>query len=147
MHLTGDIHAITAANNLLAAALDTRMYHESKQSNKSLFNRLCPPDEKDGSRKFSPIMQRRLAKLGINKTNPNELTEEERGRFARLDVDPDSITLNRVLDVCDRSLRQITIGEGKAESFPRTTGFDISVASEVMTALALTTSLADMREK
>lgn len=147
LHLTGDIHAITAANNLLAAALDTRMFHESKQSDKSLFNRLCPADENDGSRQFSPIMLRRLVKLGITKTDPNELTEEERGRFARLDVDPSTITLNRVLDVCDRSLRNITIGESKAEYFPRSTGFDIAVASEVMTALALTTSLADLREK
>jgi len=32
LHLTGDIHAITAANNLLAAAIDTRMFHESTQS-------------------------------------------------------------------------------------------------------------------
>ena len=34
LHLTGDIHAIGAANNLLAAAVETRMYHESKQSDK-----------------------------------------------------------------------------------------------------------------
>lgn len=147
LHLTGDIHAITATNNLLAAALDTRMYHEAHQSAKSLFNRLCPPSEKDGSREFSPIMLRRLAKLGINKTDPNELTEEERHRFSVLDIDPETITLQRVLDVCDRSLRKITIGQGVNEDFPRSTGFDISVASEVMTVLALTTSLADMREK
>lgn len=42
LHLTGDIHAITAANNLLAAAIDTRMYHESRQSDDALFRRLCP---------------------------------------------------------------------------------------------------------
>ena len=77
LHLTGDIHAITAANNLLAAAIDTRMHHESYQSDESLFNRLCPPD-KQGRRKFSPVMLRRLKKLGIDKTDPNELTEEER---------------------------------------------------------------------
>ena len=147
LHMTGDIHAITASHNLLAAALDTRMFHESKQSDASLFNRICPASEKDGSRHFSPIMLRRLRKLGIDKTDPNELTEEERHRFIRLDIDPDTITLNRVLDVCDRSLRKITIGQGTAENFPRSTGFDISVASEVMTVLALTTSLADMREK
>ena len=51
LHLTGDIHAITAANNLLAAAIDTRMFHESSQSRKALFDRLCPP-AKDGSRRF-----------------------------------------------------------------------------------------------
>ena len=42
LHLTGDIHAITAANNLLAAAIDTRMFHEAAQSDEALFNRLCP---------------------------------------------------------------------------------------------------------
>ena len=52
LHLTGDIHAITAANNLLAAAIDTRMYHESRQSDEALFRRLCPP-AKDGSRTFA----------------------------------------------------------------------------------------------
>merc|ERR1711871_519930 len=146
LHLTGDIHAITAANNLLAAAIETRMYHESNQSNKSLFNRLCP-EQKDGSRKFSPIMFNRLKKLGITKTEPNELSEEEKGRFARLDIDPETITWNRVLDVCDRFLRRINSGVGKAEQFPRETGFDISVASEIMAVLALTTSLSDLRER
>src|SRR5260370_41637299 len=42
LHLTGDIHAITAANNLLAAAIDTRMFHEQSQSDEALFDRLCP---------------------------------------------------------------------------------------------------------
>jgi formyltetrahydrofolate synthetase len=42
LHLTGDIHAITAANNLLAAAIDARMYHEARQSDKQLFDRLMP---------------------------------------------------------------------------------------------------------
>lgn len=42
LHLTGDIHAITAANNLLAAAIDARMFHERTQSDAALFNRLCP---------------------------------------------------------------------------------------------------------
>lgn len=101
LHLTGDIHAVTAANNLLAAAIDTRMYHEAHQSDKSLFNRLCPID-KDGKRKFAPVMLRRLRKLGITATNPDDLTEEEKSRFVRLDIDPDSITWQRVLDVCDR---------------------------------------------
>ncbi len=54
-----------------------------------LFNALCPPDKK-GQRKFSPSMLRRLKKLGIDKTDPNDLTPEERVRFARLDIDPDS---------------------------------------------------------
>jgi methylenetetrahydrofolate dehydrogenase (NADP+)/methenyltetrahydrofolate cyclohydrolase/formyltetrahydrofolate synthetase len=63
LHLTGDIHAITAANNLLAAAIDTRMFHELKMSDESLFTRLFPKN-KAGKRFFSPVMLRRLAKLG-----------------------------------------------------------------------------------
>lgn len=39
LHLTGDIHAVTAANNLLAAAIDARMFHESTQSDDALFRR------------------------------------------------------------------------------------------------------------
>jgi methylenetetrahydrofolate dehydrogenase (NADP+) / methenyltetrahydrofolate cyclohydrolase / formyltetrahydrofolate synthetase len=147
LHLTGDIHAITAANNLLAAAIDARMFHESNQTDEKLFNALCPPD-KQGQRSFSPSMLRRLAKLGIDKTDPNELTEEERSRFARLDIDPDAITWRRVVDTNDRFLREITIGEGPEEKGrTRKTGFDITVASEIMAILALTTDLADMRER
>ncbi|MBP7962484.1 MAG: formate--tetrahydrofolate ligase [Caldilineaceae bacterium] len=147
LHLTGDIHAITAANNLLAAAIDARMFHESTQTDKALFSRLCPT-AKDGSSFFSPVMLRRLKKLGIDKTDPKDLTEEEQGRFARLDIDPDSITWRRVTDTNDRFLRGITVGEGPAEKgHERETGFDITVASEIMAILALTTSLEDMRER
>jgi formyltetrahydrofolate synthetase len=147
LHLTGDIHAITAANNLLAAAIDARMFHEKNADDTQLFERLCPPS-KDGSRKFSPVMLRRLNKLGISKTDPNELTPEERSRFARLDIDPETITWRRVLDTNDRMLRQITIGQGPEEKgFTRGTGFDIAVASEIMAILALATDLADMRDR
>lgn len=45
LHLTGDIHAITAANNLLAAAIDARMFHENTQKDEALFNRLCPANK------------------------------------------------------------------------------------------------------
>ncbi len=148
LHLTGDIHAITAANNLLAAAIDARIFHENSQpSDEALFDRLCPP-AKDGSRSFSPSMLRRLKKLGIHKTDPNELTPEEKARFARLDIDRDSITWRRVLDVNDRMLREITIGLGPQEKgYNRRTGFDISVASEIMAILALTSGLEDMRDR
>jgi methylenetetrahydrofolate dehydrogenase (NADP+)/methenyltetrahydrofolate cyclohydrolase/formyltetrahydrofolate synthetase/formate--tetrahydrofolate ligase len=108
LHLTGDIHAITAAHNLVAAALDSRMYHESRQS-----------DEE-------------LAKLGLK----------------RLNIDPYNIQWNRVLDVNDRALRNIVIGlGGSLDGIPRQSGFDITVASEIMAILALTTSLKDMRER
>ncbi|MFQ5921770.1 MAG: formate--tetrahydrofolate ligase [Anaerolineales bacterium] len=147
LHLTGDIHAITAANNLLAAAIDTRMFHESRQSDEALFGRLCPPD-KDRKRRFSPSMLRRLKKLDIDQSDPDKLTDEERSRFVRLDIDPDSITWRRVMDTNDRFLRTITVGQGPEEKgFTRQTGFDITVASEIMAILALTTDLADMRER
>jgi len=113
LHLTGDIHAIGVAHNLVAAALDTRMYHESRQSDAA------------------------LARRGVE----------------RLDIDPQTITWRRVVDVCDRSLRDIRIGLDDDELrdgspspvFPRRTGFDITVASELMAILALATSLRDLR--
>jgi methylenetetrahydrofolate dehydrogenase (NADP+)/methenyltetrahydrofolate cyclohydrolase/formyltetrahydrofolate synthetase len=115
LHLTGDIHAITVAHNLVAAALDTRMYHESRQSDEG------------------------LARRGVK----------------RLDIDPDTVTWNRVVDVCDRSLRRIKVGfnDDKLQDgspspiFPRETGFDITVSSELMAILALTTGLKDLRER
>ena len=115
LHLTGDIHAITVSHNLVAAALDTRLYHESRQT-----------DEQ-------------LARRGLK----------------RLDIDPNTITWRRVVDVCDRALREIQVGfnddklkDGSPSPvFPRATGFDISVASEIMAILALTTSFEDMRER
>ena len=96
LHLTGDNHAVTAANNLLAAMIDNRLL----------------------------------------RGNP-------------LNIDPYSITWRRVLDTNDRALRQIITGlGGKIEGgYVRETGFDITVASEVMAILALTTSLEDMRAR
>ena len=116
LHLTGDIHAITVAHNLVAAALDTRMYHESRQSDAALKGR------------------------GIDR---------------RLDIDPDTITWNRVVDVCDRSLREIVVGfnddkmkDGSPSPiFPRKTGVDITVSSELMAILALASGLRDLRER
>jgi len=157
LHLTGDIHAVTAANNLVAAAIETRMFHEDSQSDDALFRRLCPEEKP-----FSPVMIRRLRKLGIDeKKKPSEFTAEERSAFARLDFDKSTITWQRVLDTCDRHLRSIQVGCGPKEmvkprgteagtpkvQHDRNTGFDITVASEVMAVLALSTSLADLREK
>ncbi len=115
LHLTGDIHAITVAHNLVAAALDTRLYHESRQSDEAL----------------------------------------ERRGIKRIGFDVDTITWNRVVDVCDRSLRSIKVGFNDVKMrdgsdspvFPRSTGFDITVASEFMAILALATSLKDLRER
>jgi len=147
LHLTGDIHAVTASHDLLAAAIDVRILHESSQDDEKLFNAFCPANKK-GERRFSPIMLRRTKKLGIAKTDPNDLTAEEKRRMFRLDIDPASITWNRVIDISDRFLRVIKIGLGPEEKgMVRETGFDISVASEIMAILALTTGLADMRER
>ena len=114
LHLTGDIHAITAAHNLVAAAIDARIFHEDRMNDA------------------------RWAKLGL----------------PRLNIDPYSITWNRVIDVNDRALRNIIIGLGpKADGRPRQTGYDITVASEIMAILALVngedyvSTLRDLRER
>jgi formyltetrahydrofolate synthetase len=148
LHLTGDIHAITAAHNLMAAAIDARMFHEREQpDDEKLANAFCPKD-KQGQRHFAEAHLRRMKRLGIQADNPDQLTPEQKRALFRLDIDPASLTWNRVMDVNDRMLRQITVGQGPEEKgFTRGTGFDITVASEIMAILALTTSLDDMRER
>lgn len=146
LHLTGDIHAITAANNLLAAQLDARMFHEQTQPLDSLYNRLVPRVKE--VRKFSAIQVKRLDKFGISERNPDKLTADEIRHFSLLDIDQSTITWQRVIDTNDRYLRKVTVGQSPTEKgLTRETQFDISVASEIMAVLALTTSLADMRER
>jgi len=158
LHLTGDLHAISIANNLLAAAIDTRMFHEGRQGDSALFRRLT--EMKNGSICFSPVQRRRLRKLDIANADtvaPADLSEADQSRFARLDIDPSTITWNRVVDLNDRALRKIKVGLGPDETTrkgkhfetdaTRETGFDISVASEIMAILALATDLRDMRER
>jgi len=95
LHLTGDIHAISAAHNLIAAMLDAHIYHGNKRH-----------------------------------------------------IDIHNIPWRRVVDLNDRALRHIIIGLGKRfDGVPRQSGYDITVASEIMAILALTTSLRDMRER
>ncbi|XP_040565008.1 uncharacterized protein pug [Lepeophtheirus salmonis] len=151
LHLTGDIHAVTAANNLLAAQIDARMFHEMDQrergrSNaiKGMYSRLVPGKVK----KFSKVQLERLCKLGIEKTDPNDLTEDEREKFSFLNIDPSTITFNRVLDTNDRMLRKITIGQSPTEkNRQRITKFDMTVASEIMAILALAISYEDMKKR
>jgi len=65
-----------------------------------------------------------------------------------LNIDPSSITWRRVVDVSDRFLRNIKIGlGGPQDGFERDSGFDITVASEVMAILALTSGLRDLRKR
>lgn len=109
LHLTGDIHAVGVANNLLAAAIDARIKHEAHASDKA------------------------WAKTGL----------------PRLNIDPESVTWRRVVDVNDAALRSIEIGLGDnwQDGPRRKTGFDITVASEIMAILALSNDAADMRKR
>lgn len=146
LHLTGDIHAVTSAHNLLSAQIDARWFHESTQTDTALYDRLVPSIK--GVRKFSKIQIRRLEKLGIMKSDPDSLTEDERSRFARLDIDPERITWPRVVDLNDRFLRKITIGQSPTEKGrTREASYRISVGSEIMAILALATSVEDMKER
>uniref|UniRef100_A0A2I2Z7U8 formate--tetrahydrofolate ligase n=1 Tax=Gorilla gorilla gorilla TaxID=9595 RepID=A0A2I2Z7U8_GORGO len=146
LHLTGDIHAITVSNNLVAAAIDAQIFHELTQTDKAIFTHLVP--SVNGVRKFSDIHIQRLNRLGIDKTDSTTLIDEEINRFARLDIDPETTAWQRVLNTNDRFLRKITIGQAPTKkSHTQTVHFDISVASEIMAVLALTTSLEDRRER
>ncbi len=114
LHLTGDIHAISVAHNLVAAAIDARWYHEERMSDA------------------------RLAKLGLE----------------RLGIDPHQVAWNRVVDVNDRALRNVVVGlGGSGDGLPRESGFDITVASELMAILALVdgddyaSALRDLRQR
>ncbi len=108
LHLTGDLHAVSAAHNLGAAAVDARIYHEGRWSDSFL--------EKQG--------------------------------LKRLNADPYAVLWRRVMDMNDRSLRNILTGMGNKGDGPlRQGGFDITVASELMAILALASDLKDMRQR
>lgn len=147
LHLTGDIHAVTAANNLLAAAIDTRLlYEETHPDDRQLMGALCRKGP-DGRPVLASCHERRLGRLGIGATEAADLADDQIRSVFRLNLDPDTITWNRVLDVNDRMLRKIQVGLGAEENRPRMTGFDIAVASEVMAVLALSTGMTDMRDR
>lgn len=146
LHLTGDIHAVTAANNLLAAQLDARMFHESQQTDVALYDRLVP--KVNEIRVFSKIQLKRLKQLGIDKTDPNSLTPDEIHKFVRLDINPHNVVLNRVIDTNDRYLRKITIGLSPTEkAVTRDASFSITAASEIMAILALAKNIEDLKER
>ena len=95
LHFTGDLHAITATHNLLAAMVDNHI----QQGN-------------------------------------------------RLQIDPRRVVWNRVVDMNDRALRHAVIGlGGHVNGVPRESGFDITVASEIMAILCLAKSIKDMKER
>jgi len=155
LHMTGDIHAITASHNLFAAAIDTRYYHENTSTVTGIWNRLVPTD-KHGKRCFELSMYARLEKLGLGhkKDNPDSLTEEEIQRFCILDIDPETVTWKRVTDTNDKYLRKVDIGLSNSEfskrqnkQLSRETAFAISVSSEIMAILALATDLKDLRSR
>ncbi|OQY25904.1 MAG: formate--tetrahydrofolate ligase [Anaerolineaceae bacterium 4572_32.1] len=142
LHLTGDIHAVGAAHNLLAAAIANRMAKEARWSTSFLAKSLCPDDE------YTDSMRKRLAKLGIESDKPSDLSDEDKERMFRLNIDPDAIQWRRVVDVSDAALRNIIVGLGTAgDGVIRQAGYDITVASEIMAALAMCSGLADLRER
>lgn len=95
LHFTGDMHAITTANNLVCAMIDNHIHQGNE-----------------------------------------------------LNIDPEKITFKRCLDMNDRTLRDITIGQGsKANGVERKDGFNITVASEVMAALCLASDLMDLKKR
>ncbi|WP_099950816.1 formate--tetrahydrofolate ligase [Ezakiella peruensis] len=95
LHFTGDFHAITSANNLIAALLDNHIHQGNEQ-----------------------------------------------------EIDVRRITWKRVVDMNDRALRNIVVGlGGVSNGYPRQDGFDITVASEIMAILCLSTSLEDFKAR
>ena len=93
LHFTGDIHAITAANNLLASLIDNHIYYGNQ--------------------------------LGFER-----------------------IVWKRCVDLNDRQLRQVETGlSGEKKIVPRNDKFDITVASEIMAIVCLSTDLKDLKEK
>lgn len=142
LHLTGDIHAVTEANNLAAAALDTRFFHESRQSNKAFWRRMSRPSLHPASFKW---MQK---KLGRDIPDLGAFSTDELANLCRLDIDPNSIVIKRAIDTNDRMLREIEIGlSPKEHGYSRRTGFSISAASECMAIIALASSFKDMRQR
>lgn len=108
IRLTGDLDAVTNANNLAMVALTSRMQHERNYDD---------------------------ARLAQSK-------------LARIDIDPDRIHFKWAIDFCAQALRNITIGKGgKRDGYPMESGFQISVASEVMSVLTVSTSLKDLRQR
>lgn len=95
LHFTGDLHAVTAAHNLLSALLENHIY----QGN-------------------------------------------------RLGIDPKQVLWKRVMDISDRQLRRIVVGlGGKGDGVMRESGFEISVASEIMAILCLAEGIEDLKQR
>jgi len=146
LHLTGDIHAVGVAHNLLAAAIDARIMHESALSDNGLAKALCP----DGV-SYTESQLMRFKKVGVEPKPLAQLTPEEKAKVFRLNIDPYGIMWNRVVDVSDRAIRNIVLGLGtEDDGRPRTSGYDITVASEIMAILALVDGykgLTDLRAR
>ena len=94
LHFTGDLHAMTAANNLVSACIDNHIYHGNK-----------------------------------------------------LGIDPNNISWKRCMDLNDRALRKVEVGLSSKKEVARFDYFNITVASEIMAILCLSTSLADLRNR
>ncbi|KAJ8269921.1 hypothetical protein GJAV_G00108290 [Gymnothorax javanicus] len=137
LHLSGDIQAVVAASRLVAEAVNARLYYESTLSDTALYERIVP--QNNGPRKFSQTQLRRLKRLGIDKTDPVTLTEEDITRFVRLDIDPDASIRERGLDFNDQSQSPMETRLARM--------FNTAVASEIMAILALTSDTEDLLQR
>ncbi|KAJ8274920.1 hypothetical protein COCON_G00095450 [Conger conger] len=137
LHLSGDIQAVLAASHLVADTVDSRLHHESTLTDRDLYDRLVPHNKDEW--KFSPTQLKRLKKLGIDKTDPMTLNEEEITRLVRLDIDPDASIWERGLDNNNQSQSLVETRLAKM--------FNIAVASEIMAILALTSGMEDMQQR
>ncbi len=175
LHFTGDLHAITAANNLLCAVLDNHIFRG---------NELDIDPEKIYFRRCLDMNDRALRNVtvgrggeGVEREEHFEITaacevmailclatslsdlkrrlgniivgENRRGEYVygnELDIDPEKIYFRRCLDMNDRALRNVTVGRG-GEGVEREEHFEITAACEVMAILCLATSLSDLKRR
>ncbi len=94
LHFTGDLHAMTTANNLVSAIIDNHLYHSNS-----------------------------------------------------LNIDPENISWKRCMDLNDRALRKVEVGLSSKKEVKRYDYFNITVASEIMAIICLSTSISDLRKR
>ncbi|KAM9435689.1 C-1-tetrahydrofolate synthase, cytoplasmic isoform 1-T2 [Clarias gariepinus] len=86
-HPTGDSEAVSAASSFLTDTVTSYSHYQDKFSEQALFDLVVPV--RDGHRAFSSSQLKRLQRLGIEKSDPSTLTQDEIRRLVRLDIDPD----------------------------------------------------------
>lgn len=145
------MHAISTANNLLAAAVDARIGHElSSMTTDKLFATLVGCKEDDLiSGTFTAAQRARLKRLGIKADFPHDLDAGERRRFARLDMDQNTVNISRAVDMNDEMLRSAMLLPPRRakDRFPIKRVFENTTACELMSILSLCKDLDDLRER